>query len=299
MTYKWKEQEYKTIKFHIDKHIVNNKIEMQLWKQEYLKDHPFHNESDFYSMMNRIPEINSLYKFYREKPFQIINLGKDDSIKYIYKSKSHYSCNYKRKQDGLTTCIKLEFGKYGRNDASILTCFFKKNIVNDALIIYISKYLLQNIPKDKIYTIKGALGLHNGNFNKAIEYCNYNSTNYSKRIDVVKNFIYKYLSLQFDFMRNSKEFFLEDYVFYYPLLRKLTPSRELKNIVDINIEKDKLISILNDKIKELCKYMDVDTEIEGVEEELALVELNAKSLDNSFVVTSKLAIEMIQSGLLD
>ena len=79
----------------------------------------------------------------------------------------------------------------------------------------------------------------------------------------------------------------------------IIPSRELNNIVDINIEKDKLISILNDKIKELCKYMDVDTEIEGIEEELALVELNAKSLDNNFVVTSKLAIEMIQSGLLD
>ena len=36
MSYKWKEEERKTIDYHIKKHIINNKEEMKLWEKEYI-----------------------------------------------------------------------------------------------------------------------------------------------------------------------------------------------------------------------------------------------------------------------
>ena len=298
MSYKWKKEELKTIDYHIKKHIIDNKEEMKLWEQEYKDYRDKTSRSSFDDLVkNYSPPDDALYSFYRTKPFEIIKLNSEESIKYIYKSKSHYSCNYKRKKDALTTCINLKFNKKG-NDAEILTCFFKKNIVNDSLIIYIAKYLLKHTPKDKIYTIKGVMGVHNGNFNKALNYCNYNSTNSSKKIDITKSFIYKYLSLQFEHMYYSKEFHQDDYIYYYPLLMKVANERERKNLIQIELKENEIINIINSRRNEILNYLYSGEIIEGLEEELALVELSMKCMDDNFIVTSELAKEMINEGLL-
>ena len=142
------------------------------------------------------------------------------------------------------------------------------------------------------------MGVHNGNFNKALNYCNYNSTNNTKKIDITKSFIYKYLSLQFEHMYYSKEFHQDDYIYYYPLLMKVANEKERKNLIQIELKENEIINIINSRRNEILNYLYSGEIIEGLEEELALVELSMKCMDDNFIVTSELAKEMINEGLL-
>ena len=79
---------------------------------------------------------------------------------------------------------------------------------------------------------------------------------------------------------------------------KVANEKERKNLIQIELKENEIINIINSKRNEILDYLYSGEIIEGLEEELALVELSMKCMDDNFIVTSELAKEMINEGLL-
>lgn len=281
---------------HINKHVVDfNNEEFQLWEKEF---DPKYDE--MVKNYNQCKEFSALFKKYEGKPIEVIN---NENVKYIYKSKGYYSCNAKRLNDNLTACLSFRPNDNNKR-LHIVSCFFKNNIVLDSMLISVALYLSKHKVDNIKCVLKDMKWANERNLNEAIKYAFEDCYNDTENIVIVRRFMYKYLQLQYNYMKSSKKHSKEEYEHYYFLLERLS---KLENI-DLTIENkeysykqlENIFYSLKNKKEKISKLANSIDNVEGFEYEYALLDLCIYAICNSFDEKhSSIAKQLVDAGLLD
>ena len=246
---------------HIDKHVIKSHFESGKWKR--LLDRSFYDYSSLKNEFDRSSdkEFTSLFNYYDYESKDLVQVYNPS---YLYRSNEHYSLNFRDDRDeikkDLTTCTVFNKLRGNETELTILSCFFKNNIIIDSCI-FVAAYILYTTPLEKtdsIFTkLEGFTYLYDHNLELALDRACIDDyrvcfTPGQKRLRRYFHLIYDYLKLQFNSLKESSEDIVN---IYKSLLNRIN----MKYGFDNNLYVDGVVPInyIDEQLNQIKNYFSI------------------------------------------